>query len=270
MALDYPALLTELRVESQGLTAVLADLSDADWQLPTPAAGWSITDQASHLAFFDDAARSAIATPDDFRSEARELISGGMDFPDRIADRFRDTRPDVLRRWFTDSRALLLDTFAASDPKMRIPWYGPDMSVASSATARLMETWAHGQDIYDALNIEHPPTLALRSIAHLGVSTFGFTHQNNGLPVPDVPVRVELTAPTGEVWTWGPETADDVVSGTAADFVFVVTQRRHRDDTNLSVVGDVATAWMAIAQAFAGVPSAGRSRINSEPLGGQR
>ncbi|NMO00593.1 TIGR03084 family protein [Gordonia sp. TBRC 11910] len=285
MALDYARLLTELRVESQGLSAVLADLSDADWALPTPAAGWSITDQVSHLAFFDDAASSAITAPDDFRSAADELISGGMDFPDRIAERYRDTRPDALRRWFTDGRAQLLDTFAATDPKARVPWYGPDMSVASSATARLMETWAHGQDVYDTLNIEHPPTLALRSIAHLGVSTFGFTHRNNGLPVPDAPVRVELTAPDGDVWTWGPETADDVVTGAATDFVFVVTQRRHRDDTNLRVVGDVAMAWMTIAQAFAGAPSPGRARLtggesgrtdtesgrrDTESVGGQR
>ena len=129
------------------------------------------------------------------------------------------------------------------------------MSVASSATARMMETWAHGQDVYDTLGLVHPPTRGLRSIAHLGVATFAFCHTNNGLPVPDQPVRVELDSPDGELWTWGPDDADNVVRGPATDFVLTVTQRRHWSETGLTVVGPVAEAWLDIAQAFAGAPS---------------
>lgn len=255
MALDFPALLTDLRAESDHLIAVLRGLSADQWALPTPAPGWTVADQVSHLAFFDDSARLALTDAEQFRTEADALMTGGMDFPDRIADEHRGDSPEFLLGWFARSRAALLDAFAADDPKRRLPWFGPDMSVASSATARMMETWAHGQDVYDTLGLAHPPSRGLRSIAHLGVATFAFCHRNNGLPVPDEPVRVALDSPDGELWTWGPDDADNVVCGPATDFVLAVTQRRHWSETGLTVDGPVARAWLDIAQAFAGAPS---------------
>lgn len=255
MALDFPSLLVDLRTESDYLTAQLRSISAQQWTLPTPAAGWTIADQISHLAFFDDSARLAVSNADQFRDEATELMADGMDFPDRIADEHRHDSPEFLLGWFTRSRTALLESFSAEDPKRRLPWFGPDMSVASSATARLMETWAHGQDVYDTLGLPHPATPALRSIAHLGVATFAFCHTNNGLPVPDEPVRVALDSPDGTLWTWGPDDAANVVSGHAADFVLTVTQRRHWSQTDLTVTGPVARAWLDIAQAFAGAPS---------------
>ncbi len=182
-------------------------------------------------------------------------MAGGMDFPDRIADQHHNDSPEFLLGWFISAREALLNALHADDPKRRLPWFGPDMSVASSATARLMETWAHGQDVYDTLGVTHPRTAALRSIAHLGIATFAFCHTNNGLPVPAEQVRVELVSPEAEAWTWGPEDARNVVSGAATDFVLAVTQRRHWSETGLTVDGPVAEAWMDIAQAFAGAPS---------------
>ena len=255
MALDFPGLLADLRAESDYLIAVLRGLAAEQRALPTPAAGWTVADQVSHLAFFDDSARLALTDAEQFRVEAAALMADGMDFPDRIADEHRGDSPEFLLAWFARSRGALLDGFAAEDPKRRLPWFGPDMSVASSATARMMETWAHGQDVYDTLGLTHPPTRGLRSIAHLGVATFAFCHTNNGLPVPDQPVRVELDYPDGELWTWGPDDADNVVRGPATDFVLTVTQRRHWSETGLTVVGPVAEAWLDIAQAFAGAPS---------------
>lgn len=255
MALDFPGLLADLRGESDYLIGVLRGLTPQQWALPTPAPGWSIADQVSHLAFFDDSARLALTDAEQFRIEAADLMAGGMDFPDRIADEHRGDSPEFLLGWFTRSRQALLEDFSADDPKRRLPWFGPDMSVASSATARMMETWAHGQDIYDTLALPHPPTPALRSIAHLGVATFAFCHINNGLPVPDQPVRVELRSPDGELWAWGPASAENRIVGTATDFVLTVTQRRHWSETGLTVEGPVATAWLDIAQAFAGAPS---------------
>lgn len=255
MALDFPALLADLRAESDYLTTQLRALEDAQWALSTPAAGWTIADQVSHLAFFDDSARLAATDAEQFRAEAAEMMAGGMDFPDKIAAEHRNDAPRFLLGWFTRSREALLETFAADDPKRRLPWFGPDMSVASSATARLMETWAHGQDIYDTIGVPHPATPALRSIAHLGVATFAFCHTNNGLPVPDAQVRVVLNSPDGQTWNWGPAEADNVVSGTAHDFVLTVTQRRHWSETGLRVQGPVAESWLDIAQAFAGAPS---------------
>jgi uncharacterized protein (TIGR03084 family) len=255
MGLDYPGLLADLRDESDGLISCLSGLSAEQWSLPTPASGWSIHDQVSHLAFFDDTARLALTDAERFRREADELIAGGMDFPDRIAAEYRAMASDETFQWFVEARNHMLAAFDGDDPRRRLPWFGPDMSVASSATARLMETWAHGQDVYDTLGLCHPPSPGLRSIAHLGVATFRFAHTLHGIDVPEQPVRVTLHSPQGEVWAWGPERSANQVVGPAEDFVLTVTQRRHWTQTALAVQGPVAKRWLDIAQVFAGAPS---------------
>jgi uncharacterized protein (TIGR03084 family) len=255
MGLDYPRLLADLQHESDRLIEHLNGLAYEQWGLATPAAGWSIQDQVSHLAFFDDAARLAMTAPDEFRALADALTAGGMDFPDRIAMQHRSLTAEAMLGWFTGARRNLQAEFAGEEPRRRLPWFGPDMSVASSATARLMETWAHGHDIYEALGVEHPPSPGLRNVAHLGVTTFGFAHTINGLKVPGDPVRVELVSPAEDIWTWGPEDAANRVSGPALDFVLTVTQRRHWSETALVVDGNVASRWLDIAQAFAGAPT---------------
>jgi len=255
MALDYPGLLAELRYESERLLEHLRALTKPQWDLPSPAEGWSIKDQVTHLAFFDDATIIALRFPLDFRVEADALIAGGMDFPDRIAEEHRAFASDTVLSWFIDSRYELLDTLACEEAKRRVPWFGPDMSVASSATARLMETWAHGRDVYDSLDVAHPASPGLRSIAHLGVSTFAFSHALHGIDVPDEPVFIELRSVTGDLWRWGPSDAVNQIHGSAEDFVLTVTQRRHWTETALVAEGPVATRWLDIAQAFAGAPT---------------
>ncbi|MGU3497794.1 TIGR03084 family metal-binding protein [Mycobacterium sp. C31M] len=255
MALDFPALLADLRTDSDQLLAHLSKLPAERWQAATPAQSWSIQDQVSHLAYFDGAALLALTDPTGLRTTADELMAAGMDFPDRLAVQYRTMAPADLLDWFADIRRDLLAAFSDEDPKRRVPWFGPDMSVASSATARLMETWAHGRDVYDTIAVCPAASGGLRSIAHLGVVTFAFSHLHHGLEVPEAPVHVALTSPTGELWTWGPAGAENRISGTAEDFVLVVTQRRHWSETGLTVVGEVATGWLDIAQAFAGAPS---------------
>ena len=137
------------------------------------------------------------------------------------------------------------------------------MSPASSVTARLMETWAHGQDVLDALGIERPPTDRLRHIAHLGIRALPYSYSINQLAQPTEPIRVELCAPSGDQWTWGPPAVADRVTGQALDFCLVVTQRRHVLDTGLVVTGSTARQWISIAQAFAG--PAGSGRMQREP-----
>jgi uncharacterized protein (TIGR03084 family) len=261
VSLDYPGLLDELRHETELLVRHLGPLSRAQWDLPTPAVGWSIKDQITHLAFFDDATMLAVNRPDDFRVQADAHIAGGMDFPDRIAAQHRVLTAETVLNWFTDSRHELHATFAAEEPKRRLPWYGPHMSVASSVTARLMETWAHGQDVYDTLGVTHPPSPGLRSIAHLGVATFAFSHRLHGLELPDEPVQVELDAPDGELWTWGPAKGINRVTGPAEEFVLVVTQRRHWSETDLVAEGPVARSWLEVAQVFAGAASRRRPKL---------
>lgn len=256
MAVDMAVLCGDLAAESAVTRALVAGLDEAGWRTPTPAAGWDIADQIGHLAYFDEVAvRSAVRT----REFLAELAATGAEInPDTIAARFRDRTGAQLLAWFDTVRADLLRTFAELDPKDRLPWFGPAMSAASSLTARLMETWAHTQDIADALGVTREPTARLRHVAHIGVGARAFSYAVHGQPEPTVPVRVELTGPDGARWTWGPADAQNRVTGPALDFCLLVTQRRHRDDVALAIDGPAATEWMAIAQAFAGAAGPGR------------
>jgi uncharacterized protein (TIGR03084 family) len=143
-----------------------------------------------------------------------------------------------------------------SDPKRRLPWFGPDMGVRMFTTARLMETWAHGQEIYDLVGASRKPSDRLHAIATLGVKTFGWTFANRGIDPPGPPPYVRLVGPSGTIWEWNEPSDDERVSGTALDFCHVVTQGRNIADTKLDVTGTVATHWMSIAQCFAGGASA--------------
>jgi uncharacterized protein (TIGR03084 family) len=256
MPVDVVALATDLRVETRALEQLLDALDAADWERPTPAPGWAVRDQVSHLAFFDEAATRAALEPDAFRAEI--AAAADDDFTEGIARRCRELAVDELYAWFRAARTAMLDALLALDPSTRVPWYGPDMSIASSLTARIMETWAHGQDVYDALDAPHPTTSALRQVAHISARTLPNSFRARGLAVPDAPVYVGLTAPDGEPWAWGDASSSDRVEGDAVEFCLVATQRRHVRDTRLAVTGPVARQWMDIAQAFAGPPGAGR------------
>jgi uncharacterized protein (TIGR03084 family) len=258
MPADMTALADDLTAESAVTRGLIAGLDEAGWRTPTPAAGWEITDQISHLAYFDEVTVRSATRPQEFLAElAAAEATGGLD-PDVIAARFRDRNGAQMLAWFDAARLGLLATFRDIDPARRLPWFGPPMSAASSLTARLMETWAHTQDIADALGVTREPTDRLRHIAHIGVGARAYTYAVNGQPAPGPPVRVELIAPSGAAWTWGPADAVDRVTGPALDFCLLVTQRRHRDDLALVVEGPAATEWMAIAQAFAGPAGPGR------------
>ncbi|MGZ4713299.1 MAG: TIGR03084 family metal-binding protein [Acidimicrobiia bacterium] len=259
MAVDLAALADDLAAETDALLAVLEPLDAAGWATPTPAPGWSVQDQVSHLAYFDEAATTAATDPAAFQRELDAALADPDGITERIARRGRAMTPAEVLDWFRTSRAAMVRTMLTLDPSARVPWYGPPMSVASSLTARIMETWAHGQDVFDALGLEHPTTSAIRQVCHLGVRTYGFSFAAHELTAPDAPVFVALTGPTGDHWTWGPDDAPDRVEGEAVDFALVVTQRRHVDDTGLAVTGSAAAQWMAIAQAFAGPPGAGRA-----------
>ncbi len=260
MPVDMAALAADLAAESAVTRALVTGLDETGWRTPTPAAGWNIGDQIGHLAYFDEVAVQAAVRPDEFRVElAAAQAVGGIE-PGIIAARYRDRTGAKLLAWFNTARAALLGTFASLDPGARLPWFGPAMSAASSLTARLMETWAHTQDIADALGVTREPTRRLRHVAHIGVGARAFSYAVRGQTPPETPVRVELAAPDGALWTWGPADAGDRVTGTALDFCLLVTQRRHRDDLALSIDGPAAQEWMAIAQAFAGPPGPGRPR----------
>ena len=265
-----PQLLDDLECEYVDLRRLVDHLGPTapEWDLPTPAAGWAVRDQISHLAYFDEAGRLAIVEPAAFAKVAARMMKQSGDPMDEHLSMGRAIDGDQLLSWWDRTHHGLATALAEIDLKARIPWYGPPMGVLSFASARLMETWAHGQDVADALNRSRASTNRLRHVAHLGVQARPFSYLVRGLQVPPARIEVRLRSPIGEPWNWevGEATlggrAESVV-GSALDFCLVVTQRRHRADTDLMVVGDNAVEWMSIAQAFAGPPGSGRSVLSS-------
>lgn len=251
-------LADDLVAETAVLRGLLELLAEEQWRLATPAAGWAIIDQVTHLAHYDEMATLSATDSDGFVARfEREMAAGGPD-PDAIAVQNRSRSGAEALAWFDQARGRLLTVFRELDPSLRLQWYGPSMSAASSITARIMETWAHGQDVADTLGVVREPTARLRHIAHIGVAARAFSFVNRGLEVPEAPIRVELAAPDGDTWSWGPEDADNRVAADALEFCLLVTQRRHRDDVVIEVAGPDAEAWIVGAQAFAGPPGGGR------------
>jgi uncharacterized protein (TIGR03084 family) len=253
-----PGVCDDLAAESAELFATLRSLEPEQWDGHTPAQGWTIRDQVSHLAFFDETGTLAATDADAFAESTRRLMSGAdpMNVPQARGRAM--SAADVLA-WFETVRAQMISTFRGLEGATRLPWYGPAMSATSFATARLMETWAHGQDIIDALGLTRLPSARLKHVAHIGVRARPFSYATNSRAVPDGAIRVSLTAPDGSLWTWNDDAPpENSVSGSAQEFCLVVTQRRHVADTALTVTGPLARDWIEIAQAFAGAPGSGR------------
>jgi uncharacterized protein (TIGR03084 family) len=243
----------DLEAECGSLDALVADLPAAGWDTPTPAEGWSVKDQISHLASVDDMAALAAGDPEGFQAWMATLLASDPEAVVNapvIAARSR-SGTDVLA-WWRDARAGLAAVLDKLDPASRVPWFGPPMAVATFVTARLMETWAHGEDVAEALGVERPGTARLRHIAHLGVRTRAYAYASRGMALPAADVRVELSGPDGARWSWGDEAAPARITGPAVDFCRVVTRRRHPSDTALVAEGDAAAEWLSVAQAFAG------------------
>jgi uncharacterized protein (TIGR03084 family) len=248
----------DLAKEYEELDTIVATLDESGWNTMTPAEGWTVKDQIRHLAYYDGRALLAITDPEAFDQHLTDISNDPQGHIETLEQVGRELPVVELLEWWRQERSGLLAALRPLAPKDRIRWYGPPMSHLSFATARIMETWAHGQDVADALGIERVPTGRLRHIAHLGVATFGWSFTIRGMEVPDAPVRVEITSPSGEVWTWGPEGAGDIVRGPAEDFCLVVVQRRHPSDTRLEINGTTAQKWLSIAQTYAGEVGAGR------------
>jgi uncharacterized protein (TIGR03084 family) len=255
---DLASILADLTAEHDDLDRILGPLDAAAWNAPTPAEGWAVRDQVGHLAYFDREAVGALTEPDAFTAGLAEIVADPEGWMAGTVHEGRTLAPPDLLALWRERHAALVDAARAVDPKARIPWYGPPMSTISFLSARLMETWVHGQDVVDALGVRRTPTARLRHVAHIAVRARAFNYAQQGRPMPEGELRVELAAPDGETWAWGPEGATARVSGDAEEFCLVTTQRRHIADTDLRVEGALAEDWMPIAQAFAGPPGSGR------------
>ncbi|MEU8521329.1 TIGR03084 family metal-binding protein [Streptomyces sp. NBC_01216] len=257
---DPVVVLDDLRSESEEVDRLVRGLSEAGWTKPTPAAGWTVAHQIAHLAWTDRAALLAATDPAGFAAETGKALADPDGFVDAGAREGAALPPaDLLRRWRT-GREQLQDVLRAAPPGARFPWYGPPMSATSMGTARLMETWAHGQDVADALGVVREPGARLRHVAWIGVRARDYAYLVRGLTPPAEPFRIELLAPDGEEWAYGPADAAQRITGSALDFCLLVTQRAHRADTGLTAEGPDAERWLSLAQAFAGPPGTGRAR----------
>ena len=247
----------DLLAEYRELAALADSLTPQQWQQRSEFYGWTPWDEVAHLCYFDDTALLSATDPEAFARDAAALmarLAQGEEISAIARSAYGHlTGPALVAHWRVRHERLV-EVLAGLDPKARLAWYGPPMSARSFATARLMETWAHGQDVWDVVRRRRPATPRLKHIAHIGVTTFGWTFINRKLPVPQGAPRVELLGPDEETWTWGDASDMDFVRGSAEDFCLLVTQRRHLDDTALQYSAGAVQRWLAMAQCFAGPP----------------
>jgi uncharacterized protein (TIGR03084 family) len=255
---DAGPIVDDLAAESDELDNLVAPLPGTRWREPTPAQGWTIAHQIGHLLWTDRVALTSVTDEPAFGELLAAAAADPTGFVDAAAEEeARRSGAELLGDWRT-TRRRLHEALLTVPSDRKLVWFGPPMSPASMATARLMETWAHGLDVADALGVRRMATTRLRSIAHLGVRTRDYAFAVNEQAPPAEPFRVELRAPDGSTWAWGPEDAAQRVSGSAEDFCHLVTQRRPVSSLDIVAEGDDAKRWLAIAQAFAGPPGPGR------------
>ncbi len=263
MAVDLSALIADLMAEGDALAAVLqqavSDRGEAVWHLPSSAVPWTVQNQLVHLAWNDEAAQLAMADPERFRAQRPDTPEGIQAMVDGAIRAHAHREGSAVLEWFQTARRSLADTARVRLSGDRVPWYGPDMSVASKLTARLMETWAHGYDIAEAIGTPTEPTDRVAHVAFLGLRAVPNAFAARNRPTPTEPVSALLRLPSGGSLVVGDPAAADRVTGDAYELALVVTQRRHRNDTTLVAVGPVADEWLSIAQAFAGPPGTGRA-----------
>lgn len=252
------SIVADLHAEGDELDALVAPLPVHRWADPTPAPGWTIAHQVGHLLWTDRLALTAVTDEAGFGEALKAAAADPAGFVDAGAEDLAALPPAELLTEWRVARGRLHEALLTVPDGRKLPWFGPPMSAASMATARLMETWAHGLDVADALGVKRPATQRLRSIAHLGVRTRYYAFFVNDLTPPAEAFRIELRGPGGDVWTWGPPDAAQRVTGSAEDFCYLVTQRRPLSALDLAADGPDAQRWLEIAQAFAGPPGGGR------------
>jgi uncharacterized protein (TIGR03084 family) len=247
----------DFRAECDELYAVLVAAPAAAWRMPTQFKGWTFDDILGHLNFSDYAAAVAARSREEVHAlfhDVHAARAAGISFADYTRRWLQGCAgPDLLARW-REQYGQLAATFEKFAPEQRLAWAGPDMSARSFMSARQMETWAHGQAVYDTLGLERVEHDRLRNIAVMGVNTFGWSFKVHQREVPAEQPCVRLTSPSGATWEWNEAKASSRIEGSAVDFCRVVTQTRNVRDTALIVIGDSAVQWMEIAQCFAGPP----------------
>lgn len=249
----------DFREECESLYAAFARCNDDWFDQATQFKEWTTNDVLVHLHIWNRAADWSLSDPerfDSFMTEVREAASRGEHHQVVAYQLLGAARGRALLEQWHDFYLDMTPRFEAADPEQRLKWAGPDMSASMSITARQMETWSHGQEIFDLLGEQRVEADRIKNIVVLGVMTFGWTFANRKIERPEVKPHLRLVAPSGDIWTWNEPSDTERIDGTAVDFARVVTQVRNVADTDLQRSGESAKQWMAIAQCFAGSPVA--------------
>jgi uncharacterized protein (TIGR03084 family) len=247
---------TDFLDESNALCDMLMPISETDFEMPTQFKGWTINNIIRHLHVWNIAVDLSLRDEAAFGAFVAAMMAGvrGGKLPEFEASYLDGLSGHALRTIWMERAEATSRAFVAANPKLRLKWVGPDMSALSSITARLMETWAHGQAVYDVLGVERRDIDRIGNIVRLGVNTWGFTWKNRRVDPPGAMPQLQLSAPSGAIWEYGAPSDSGMISGSATEFCQVVTQCRNIADTSLAVTGEVAHQWMAVAQCFAGPP----------------
>lgn len=255
---QQPDPIGALTAECDELDELLAGLDDQQWELPTPAPGWTIADQVAHLAATFKLAGLSPSDPEAFRALVGRLDPDFSVNVDNAMREFRSDSPEVLFSRWQAERTAAVKALAAVPGDQLVPWLVNPLPPAILAMAGMMEAFAHGQDILDALGIRRSRTDRIKFLVAFAVRTWDFGYLARDEPRPAAEFGFDITAPSGDQWQFGPPDATQRISGPAEDFCLLVTRRRHRDDLAVTAVGPDAEHWLDIAQAYRGPAGEGR------------
>ncbi len=243
-------LLDDLTAEQRELQERLGAIDRDVWLQPTPARGWDVRDTVAHLADTDEMAiATATGTPGSIRERAETAASGEDLTYQGVLHGRRRSGSEVLE-WWESTTAAAREMFEALDPNVRVPW-GIGMRAPSLITARLMETWAHGLDVSAAIGVQPVDTDRLAHVAWLATRALPYAYTLAGRDAPPDPLRVELTLPSGAVWTTGPADATSRITGPAGEYCRVFVHRLPPGDARgLRAEGPAATSALSVARAF--------------------
>lgn len=269
--MSVDSLCHDLRAEVAALRVLIASGAISP-DAQTAFMGWHVRNSITHMVFIDRLATLAFSDPAAAAQERDAFVSGTAAASSAPADRFQAIAgyeerrlgllswEQLLGAWQTGLDELCASALVAGDAGT-VQWFGSAMRAESLISARHMEVWAYGQDVFDAAKADRPDGERLRNVVEFGLKTFGFSFMNRGEPKPAIKPYLSLVSPDGTPWAWNDPQSPDRITGSARDFSLVVTQRRHVRDTTLAVQGDVAERWMAIAQCIAGAPMDGPAPV---------
>ena len=255
----YADVYADLAAEGDALDQLVANLAEAQWELPTPAPGWTIKHQVAHLTSIAGLAELAAADPDGFKAAAAGAADDFDGAVNALLRPYLAASPFVLLSRWRSQRAAAGEALSTLPPTQMVPWVARSLPAGILACAGIMELFAHGQDIADAVGVRREHGDRIGHLVGFAVRNRDFGYLVRGLTPPEEPFRFELTAPSGTLWEFGPPDAQQRITGPALDFCLLVTRRRHRDDLAVIATGEDADHWLNIAQAYRGSPGEGRA-----------